>query len=78
MLVTLGETKLLNNIVMLAGLINIITAPIVIYLFGVVGLVYLNVTIALFIASTKGYYIFFHKSLKSKVVNLPKEKSELV
>jgi PST family polysaccharide transporter len=70
MLVTLGETKLLNNIVMIAGIINIISAPIVIYLFGVVGLVYLNVSIALFIASTKGYYIFYHP----KVVNLSKEK----
>ncbi len=74
MLVTLGETKLLNNIVMIAGLINIIAAPIVIYLFSVVGLVYLNVAIALFIAVTKGYYIFYHKSLRAKVVDLPKEK----
>lgn len=61
MLVTLGETKFLNKIVILAGLINIVTAPIVIYSFGVLGLVYLNVAIALFIASTKGYYIFYHK-----------------
>ena len=60
-LVTLGETKLLNNIVMIAGVLNIILAPIVIHFFGVLGLVYLNVGIALFIAVTKGYYIFFRK-----------------
>ncbi len=60
-LVTLGETKLLNNIVMIAGLLNITLAPIVIHFFGVLGLVYLNVGIALFIAVTKGYYIFFRE-----------------
>jgi PST family polysaccharide transporter len=57
MLVTLNKTKLLNNIVIIAGILNIIFAPLVIYFFGVVGLVSLNVTIALFIASTKGYYL---------------------
>ena len=56
-LVTLGKTKLLNNIVIIAGVVNIITAPILINFFGVVGLVYLNVSIAFFIAFTKGYYV---------------------
>jgi PST family polysaccharide transporter len=57
MLVTLNKTKLLNNIVIIAGILNIIFAPIVIYFFGAVGLVSLNVLIALFIAATKGYYL---------------------
>jgi len=61
MLVTIGETKLLNSIVMIAGVLNIILAPLTIYNFGVVGLVYLNVFISLFIATTKGYLIFFRK-----------------
>lgn len=65
-LVTLGETKLLNTVVIIAGILNVTLAPIVIYLFGVVGLVCLNVGIALFIATTKGYYIFFHKDAKIK------------
>ncbi len=58
MLVTLGKSRILNNIVMIAGGLNITTAPIIIYSFGVVGLVYLNVAIALFIACTKGYYLY--------------------
>ncbi len=58
MLVTLGKSKVLHNIVMIAGLLNITVAPIIIYFFSVVGLVYLNVTIAFFIAFTKGYYLF--------------------
>jgi len=65
-LVTLGETKLLNNIVIIAGILNIIFAPIIIYFVGVVGLVSLNVAIALFIASTKGYYIFYRFNTKVK------------
>jgi PST family polysaccharide transporter len=64
MLVTLNKTKLLNNIVIIAGILNIIFAPIIIYFFGVVGLVSLNVAIALFIATTKGYYIIRFISLK--------------
>ncbi len=58
-LVTLSETKLLNNIVLIAGLINIIAAPLAIYFYGVVGLVWVNVFIAFFIAIVKGYFVFY-------------------
>ncbi len=59
MLVTLNETKLLNRIVLAAALINLIIAPIAIYFAGIVGLAWLNVFIAFFIAFTKGYFIYF-------------------
>ncbi len=59
MLVILNEKKLLNSIVVLAGIINLICAPIVIYLYGALGLVWLNLLIALFIYISKGYYIYF-------------------
>ncbi len=63
-LVTIGESRLLNTIVLTAGFLNIIAAPILIYIFGVVGLVYLNLFIAFFIAFTKGYFVL--KRLNSK------------
>ncbi len=59
MLVILNEKKLLNQIVMIAGGLNLLSAPVVIYLYGVVGLVWLNLFIALFIYLTKGYFLFF-------------------
>jgi PST family polysaccharide transporter len=58
-LVTLSETKLLNNIVLIAGLINIIAAPLAIYFYSVIGLVWVNVFIAFFIAIVKGYFVFY-------------------
>lgn len=59
MLVTLNKTKLLNKIVVIAGIMNLILAPLIIIIFGVAGLVALNIFIALFIATTKGYFVFF-------------------
>ncbi len=58
-LVTLSETKLLNNIVLIAGVLNIILAPLAIYFYSVTGLVWVNVFIAFFIAIVKGYFVFY-------------------
>jgi len=60
MLVILNETKLLNNIVVIAGLLNVALVFPVIHYFGVVGLAWLNIfIIAIVILMTKAYYIFF-------------------
>lgn len=58
MLVILNEKKLLNNIVLSAGVLNVILAPFVIYEYEVLGLVWLNLFIALYIYATKGYFVF--------------------
>jgi PST family polysaccharide transporter len=58
MLVTIGETKVLNYIVVAAGILNIILLPILIKIFGVVGVVYLNLFIVVFIAVSKGLYLW--------------------
>jgi PST family polysaccharide transporter len=57
-LVILNEKKLLNSIVVIAGLLNLLFAPWIIYFFGVVGLMWINVFFSLFIFVVKGYYIF--------------------
>ena len=59
-LVILNETKLLNNIVVFAGLINMLLIYWVIKYFGVEGLTSLTVAIVVFcIVWTKVYYIYF-------------------
>ena len=58
-LVTLNETKLLNKIVFVVVVVNFIIGPPIIYLFGVIGFAWLAVFISLFIAATKGYFVFF-------------------
>ena len=57
-LVILDEKKLLNSIVVTAGLLNLIFAPWIIYFYGAVGLMWINVFFALFVFIVKGYYIF--------------------
>jgi PST family polysaccharide transporter len=57
-LVILDEKKLLNSIVVIAGLLNLLFAPWIIYFFGVVGLMWINVFFALFVFLVKGYFIF--------------------
>ncbi len=59
MLVILNEKKLLNDIVVTAGVLNILIAPVVIYYYSVLGLIWLNIAIAIFIYVTKGYFIFY-------------------
>ncbi len=59
-LVILNETKLLNSIVVIAGLVNVILVFPVVHYFSVVGLAWLNIFIIGFvIIATKAYYIFF-------------------
>ena len=59
-LVILNETKLLNNIVVIAGLVNAALVFGVIHYFSVEGLAWLNIFIIGFvIIATKAYYIFF-------------------
>jgi PST family polysaccharide transporter len=59
MLVTLNETKLLNKIVTIAGISNIIIAPIAISLYGAVGLAWTNVLIMYGIYTSKGYFTLY-------------------
>jgi len=59
-LVVLDESKLLNNIIVIAGLLNLVLVFPVIHYFEVVGLAWLNLfIIGGAIIATKGYYIFF-------------------
>ena len=60
MLVTIKETKFLNKILFLSAGINVILAPIFLYIFGVLGMVWLSIFIAFFLMISKGYYLFKH------------------
>jgi len=60
-LVTIKETKFLNKVLLSTALINTILAPILIYFYGVIGLVWLNVFIVFFMVIIKGYYIINYK-----------------
>ena len=64
MLVTVKETKFLNQILFLTAGINVLFAPIFVYSFGVLGMVALSVFIAFFVTLSKGYYLFFHLNRK--------------
>jgi PST family polysaccharide transporter len=57
-LVTIKETKFLNKVLFMAAGINTILAPLAIYFYGVIGLVWLNVFVAFFVTFTKGHHIF--------------------
>jgi PST family polysaccharide transporter len=58
-LVILNETKLLNNVVVFAGLLNLALVVPILHYFGVLGLAWLNLfIIGVVIVVTKGYYIF--------------------
>lgn len=60
MLVTIKATKFLNKILFITAGVNILLAPILIYFFGVIGMVWLSIFLALFLMSSKGYYLFVH------------------
>jgi len=60
-LVTIKETKFLNKVLLSTALINTILAPILIYFYGVIGLVWLNVFIVFFMVIIKGHYIINFK-----------------
>ena len=56
MLVTLNETKLLNNVVVIAGVANVLCAVVAIHFYGAVGLAWTNVLILYGIYVSKGYF----------------------
>lgn len=58
MLVTIKETKVLNKILFLAAGMNVLFSPILVYFFGVMGMVWLSVSLAFFLMISKGYYLF--------------------
>ncbi len=57
-LVTIKEAKVLNKILFLSAGINIVFSPILVYFFGVMGMVSLSVFIAFFMMALKAYYLF--------------------
>lgn len=63
MLVTIKETRILNNILFMAAIINLLLAPIMLHFFGIVGMIWLNVFIAYFLIITKAYYV--HKKVNN-------------
>ena len=58
MMVTIKETKILNNILFTAAIMNLVLAPIVLTYFNAVGMIWLNAFIAYFLIFTKAYYIY--------------------
>lgn len=56
-LVTIKKTKVLNQILFLAAGINMLFAPILAYLTGVMGMVWLSVFIAFLMMAMKAYYL---------------------
>ncbi len=58
MLVTIKATKFLNKILFITAGLNVIFAPILIYFFGVMGMVWLSIFLAFFLMISKGYYIY--------------------
>ncbi len=57
-LVILNEKRLLNRIVVTAGIFNLLFAPWIIYYYSAVGLMWTNLFFVLFIFLVKGYFIF--------------------
>jgi len=68
MLVTIKETKFLNKILFLTAGANVLLAPIFVSLFGVMGMVWLSVSLAFFLMGSKGYYLFQYLRYREKVV----------
>jgi len=64
MLVTIKATKFLNTILFITAGLNVLFAPILIYFFGVIGMVWFSVFLAFFLMISKGYYLFVY--LKGK------------
>ena len=57
-LVTIKETKLLNLILISAGVMNVLFAPILLHFFSVIGMIWLNIFIAYFLILTKALFIY--------------------
>jgi len=65
MLVTIKETKFLNKILFLTAGINVVFAPIFVYVFGVMGMVWLSIFMAFALMISKGYYLFSYLNKKA-------------
>jgi PST family polysaccharide transporter len=61
MLVAVDQTKLMNKIVLVAGVINMIAAPLLIHFFGLEGFSYLLLFLGFYIVITKWYFIYKEK-----------------
>jgi PST family polysaccharide transporter len=66
MLVILNESRLLNRIVISTGISNVLIAPFAIYLFGVIGLIWVDVIVVMAIALVKGYFVYYKLRYKYK------------
>jgi PST family polysaccharide transporter len=65
MLVTIKKTKILNKILFMTAGVNLLFAPLLLYFYGVMGMVLLSVFLAFFLTFSKGYYVFFyHNKIK--------------
>jgi PST family polysaccharide transporter len=58
MLITIKESKALNNILFSGAIINLILSPVSLYYYGVKGIIWVNVFIAYFLILSKTYYIY--------------------
>jgi len=59
MLVTIKATKFLNQILFITAGINVTIAPILLSIFGVMGMVWLSIFLAFFLMISKGYYLYY-------------------
>lgn len=60
MLVTLKQTKLLNLIVFTTAGLNLFLAPIALYFYGVIGMVWIMVFLVFFLTLSKGFFLMKH------------------
>lgn len=60
MLVTLKKTKLLNLIVFTTAGLNLLFAPIALYFYGVIGMVWVMVILVFFLTLSKGFFLMKH------------------
>lgn len=69
MLVTIKKKKVLTQILFLAAGINVVFSPILVYFFGVMGMVWLSVSIAFLMMFLKAYYLlsFFKNKADNKL-----------
>jgi hypothetical protein len=66
MLVTIKASKFLNTILFITAGLNVLFAPILIYFFGVLGMVWFSVFLAFFLMISKGYYLFVYLKKEHK------------
>ena len=62
MLVSMKKSKVLNKILITAAIINVVSAPIILKFYGILGMMWLHVFIAYYLIFTKSYFIYFSTS----------------